>query len=46
MSTLEIALLVIAVLVLVTFVWGLRRPSPKLKRREGLRRRSEERELL
>ena len=49
MTTLNIAIVVVAVLVLVTFVWSMRsaRNAPvELPRRSGLYRRRKERDLL
>jgi hypothetical protein len=51
MSLLEIALLVMALAVLLTFVWGLTQPEPPQRRtrraRDGFRRtREEERDPL
>jgi hypothetical protein len=41
MTSLEIALVIFAVLVVATFVWGRRQPSPRIPRRDALRRREE-----
>jgi hypothetical protein len=48
MTTLEIALLVVAVLVLVTFVSGRPSPAQRIRRRDGVRGggRRENRDLL
>ena len=49
MTTLEIAIVVVAVLVLLTFVWSMRSARgapPQLPPRRGLNRRSKERDLL
>jgi hypothetical protein len=48
MTALDIALLVAAVLVFVTFVWGLRNPVQRSRRRNDLRVRGrrENRDLL
>jgi hypothetical protein len=48
MTTLDIAIVVVAVLVLLTFVWSMRsaRNAPPQSRRSGLNRRSKERDLL
>jgi hypothetical protein len=49
MKTLDIAIVVVAVLVLLTFLWSMhsaRDAPPQLRRRGGLNRRSKERDLL
>jgi hypothetical protein len=42
----EIVLFIVAVLVVVTVAWGMRKPSPRLRRRDEITRRREERNLL
>ena len=48
MTTLDIAIVVVAVLVGLTFVWSMRsaRKTPPPRRGDDLRRRREERDLL
>jgi hypothetical protein len=49
MTNLDIAILVVAVLVLLTFVWSMRSARtepPRPRRRDGLQRRTKERDLL
>jgi hypothetical protein len=49
MTTLDMAIVVVAVLVLLTFVWSMRSARsapPQSRRSRGLNRRSKERDLL
>jgi uncharacterized membrane-anchored protein len=49
MEALDTAIVIVAVLVLLTFVWSMRsarEAPPELRRRRGLNRRSKERDRL
>jgi hypothetical protein len=46
MTALEIALVIVAALVILTVVRGLGKPAPRLRRGDDLRQRREERDLL
>jgi hypothetical protein len=47
MTALVIAIVIVIALVLLTYGWGVRHPGPQVRRRrDPVRRRREERELL
>jgi hypothetical protein len=47
MTVLAIVIAIFVVLVGLTYAWGVRHPGPRItRRRDGARRRTEDRELL